>query len=113
MKTLNKKDDVLKKDDHKTIEVEVPEWDCKVRIKTISASERDRFEQQVYGKSNSNVRAKFLILCIVDDEGKRLFNDADAASLGAKSGVALDRLFTAAAKLNKIGDVEIETEAKN
>ena len=113
MKTLNKKDDVLKKDDHKTIEVEVPEWDCKVILRTISGTMRDRFEQQTFGKSSSNVRAKFLVLCIVDDKGERIFNDADAATLGMKSSVALDRLFSEAAKLNRIGEAEIEDAAKN
>ena len=113
MKKLTSKDDVLKKNDHKTIEVEVPEWDCTVNIKTITATERDRFEQQVYGKSTSNVRAKFLVLCIVDDDGNRVFNDADAATLGMKSGVALDRLFTKAAALNCLGDAAVEDAAKN
>jgi len=114
MKTITNKDDILSKDDLNTIEVEVPEWDAKLKLRVIPGNVRDRWDKALLeGKVKSNIRAKLLVYCIVDDEGKCIFTEADAQSLGNKSGAALDRLFEAACALNKMGPADIEDAAKN
>ena len=111
------REDVLKADDLATEEVAVPEWGGTVLVRGMTGRERDEFEastlDQRTGRQNlANTRAKIVIRCVVDDDGNRLFDAADIDALGAKSGAALDRVFTAAARLSGLsgGDVEELTQ---
>jgi hypothetical protein len=52
-------------------------------------------------------------LTIVDEEGNRLFSDADVKLLGQKSAAALDKLFEVAQKLSGLKDEDVEELAKN
>lgn len=115
MKNLTR-DEILKADDIKTEKVEVPEWGGDVFIRTMSGAERDDFEASlIVGKKTnlSNIRAKLCALVIVNDKDKRLFAEKDIFALGCKSAKALDRVFTAAQKLNGITSEEIEELVKN
>ena len=55
-----------------------------------------------------NLRSRLVVLCAVDESGKRIFNDSDADALGKKSAAAVDRLFTAASKHNGFSSKDIE-----
>lgn len=113
------KEEILGLDDLGTIEVVVPEWGGKkVKLKAMSALERDSYELEVFNERETarkesrpltNLRARYLVRCIVNADGKRLFADGDAPALGAKSGKALDRLYDEARKLN--GNTAEEAEA--
>ncbi|WP_119728335.1 hypothetical protein [Thermomonospora amylolytica] len=109
------KDQILAADDLTTEDVEVPEWGGTVRVRTLTGAERDRFEEsmaQTRGKSVktnlANLRARLVALCVVDEDGKRLFSDSEAAALGRKSAAALDRVFEAARKLNRMTEEDVE-----
>jgi len=112
---------ILGAEDIKREKVSVPEWGgAEFYITTITGAERDQFEQSmVTGKGKKrdvsviNARAKLLTLAIVDDDGKRIFSDADVANLGAKSAAVLSRLYDVAARLNGITDEEIDDLEKN
>lgn len=100
--------------------VECPEWDCTLYVRTITGTERDAFEQSMIerkGKSRkvnlANVRARFAVLCCCDEEGNRVFEDADAAALGRKAAKPLDRLYAKAQELNGFSDEDAEELAKN
>ncbi|OGG44115.1 MAG: hypothetical protein A3F84_27785 [Candidatus Handelsmanbacteria bacterium RIFCSPLOWO2_12_FULL_64_10] len=118
------RDLILGEDDLHFEEVPVPEWPKvggKVRIRTLSGTERDAFEQacvEKRGKNHDtnlrNIRAKLCSLLIVDPAtGQRVFSDADADALGRKSAKALDRVFDAGRKLNGIGEKDVEELAGN
>lgn len=101
------RDAILGAVDIQTKEVEVPEWEGTVFIKGMTGAERDAFEatNQRNGEQNlTNVRARFLVRCIVNEEGTRIFADQDAAGLGKKSSAAISRLWEAAAELNGTSD---------
>jgi len=95
---------ILKSDDLPRELVQVPEWGGDVYVSTLTGTQRDAFEQSMQGKKGKlnldNVRARFAVLTIVDDQGKRLFTDADVKALGEKSAAALDRVFAVAQRLN-------------
>lgn len=115
--TLLSKEQILGADDLPYEDVEVKEWGGTVRIRALTGFERDRFELSVQadpkGKRNlDNVRARLVSLCLVDDEGKRMFTEAEVKDLGSKSARALDRLFDAARKLSGLGDEDIEVLAE-
>jgi hypothetical protein len=114
------KDLILAADDLKTIEVKVPEWGGAVLIRGMTGADRDDYESSVISQNGKdvkvnyeNMRAKLVAKCIVDEEGKRVFTDADVAVLSKKSAVAINRVFEAAQKLCGIGANDISDLIKN
>lgn len=114
------RDAILEGNDAFRQRVDVPEWGGHVFVKTMTGEERDTFEQSVIERNGSSVsrnlanfRAKLAARVIVDGQGNRLFQDADIVPLGRKSSVALDRVVTAAQRLNAIGTAEVEDLTKN
>lgn len=119
MKFLNKKQ-IIDADDLKSEIVDVPEWCGCVKVRTITGTERDAFEQSIIeykGKSArtnlNNLRAKLCQLCMTDEKGAQLFTLQDLVSLGKKSAKALDRVFGVAQTLNGFSDEDIEGLTKN
>ena len=102
------KEAILQTDDLPRELVQVPEWGGDVYVSTMTGTQRDAFEQSMQGKKGKlnldNVRARFAVLTIVDDQGKRLFTDVDVKALGEKSAAALDRVFAVAQRLNGFSD---------
>jgi len=111
------KAEILAADDAKFAEVDVQEWGGKVRVRTISGTERDQFDeyQDTVGKKGVRLgtRAFFCAMTICDETGKRTFDPKDVESLGKKSIAALDRVFTVSLRLNGIGNDAIEERGKN
>jgi hypothetical protein len=96
-------------------DVPVPEWGGTVRLRTLTGSERDEFEASVVSQNGTNrrvnlknVRARLVSLCLVDEEGNRLYTNTDVAKLGKKSAKVLDRLFDKAQKLSGLTDDDVE-----
>lgn len=109
------RDDILNADDMKTEVFPVPEWGGDVRLRTLTAFQRDRFEasmNEVRGgkqKQNlQNLRARLCSLCIVDEDGKPIFVSGDVSRLGEKSAAALDRVFTKCSEMNGLSGSDIE-----
>lgn len=111
---------ILKADDLKTQDVEVPEWGGSVRVRSLTGAERDKFEATNYEiKDNKtvmkleNVRARLVSLAAIDGEGKSLFTPEDVAALGKKNAAALDRLFTVAQELSGLREKDLKEAEKN
>ena len=118
--TLLSKSAILAADDLKTEDVEVPEWGGTVRVRAFSGRERDAFEASLVrgdGKDRkvdlTNMRARLVALTVVDDSGQKVFTQDDVDLLGAKSGAALDRVFSVAQKLNGLSGADVEELTKN
>lgn len=112
--------EILAIDDLKFEEVDVPEWNTTVRIRTMNASERDAFEASTVQRNGKKVttnlqhiRARLCLLCIVDENGERIFSEEDTFPLGGKSAAALDRIFTRCQILNGLRDEDVEELATN
>jgi hypothetical protein len=110
------KDEILKADDGDVAKVEVPEWNGHVYVRTMSGTERDKFEAAFVGRNGpmpmANIRAKLLVMTLCDEKGNRQFADTDVGVLGRKSAKALDRAFGEAMRLNGIGEEAIEELGK-
>lgn len=112
------KEQILAADDVRTEEVHVPEWGGTVRVRTITATERDAFDRQRWEsgqdeKMRKNVRASLIVMAVVDDDGKLMFSADDIEALGEKSATAMDRVFAAIQRINKMADEDIEAAAEN
>ena len=111
------KEQILKSDDLKTELIEVPEWGGKIYVRTMTGKERDAFES-LFLKSNKdgsidNVRATLAAMTICDEKGERLFKDAEIKELGKKNAAALNRIFAASQKLNKLTEEDVKELTKN
>lgn len=108
---------ILGAQDLKTADVAVPEWGGSVRVRVMTGTERDAWGASLVGADGKPNMAqygiKLLVLCIVGEDGVALFTEADLAALGAKSALALKRVFDAADALNTIGPDQVEAAAKN
>jgi len=110
------REDILKASDNDPEEVEVPEWGGTVLVRGMTGRERDAFELSLLqpGRGGrrtvdpANMRAKLVARCIIDDDGNRLFTDADAAELGGKSAGAMNRVYAVAARLSGMAEEEQE-----
>jgi hypothetical protein len=102
---------ILDVDDAAFDTVNVPEWGGDIRLRTMTGKDRDAFEisfsKALADGKAQNMRAALLVRCICDDAGTLIFSKSDATALGTKSAAALDPLFTAARKLNKMTEEDI------
>jgi len=112
---LLSRDAILAADDREYEVVPCPEWGGEVRLRSLTGAERDAYEQslvQTRGKSREmnlrNARAKLVALCAVDENGNRLFTDADVNALGKKNAKPLDRLFDAARRLAGLSEDDVD-----
>lgn len=109
------REQILDAKDLHTETVSVPEWGGDVRLRMLTAKERDAFEASVVemkgGKQKqnlANVRARLVSLCLVDENGEQLFKSYDVERLGDKSAAALQRLFEKCNEMNGLNDEDIE-----
>lgn len=111
------KEDILGTPCAKVEKVYIPEWGGEVFIRVMKSAERDAFEAAALDRKGAskmaNIRARLAAIVLADENGARLFTDADAPALGEKFAPALDRIFEAASKLNRLSKEDVEELEKN
>jgi hypothetical protein len=110
------KDQILAADDLGLFKVAVPEWGGDVFVRVMTVGERDAYENEWMRKKDTGVddfRTKFLVRCLVDASGNRLFDNGDVQKLAAKSAKVMNRLWQAAMEHNNLSDADVEELAKN
>lgn len=116
---------ILSVDDVETRDVDVPQWGGTVRVRSISALERERLMKSsmiVEGRGKNTVqkfdmptfRVKLAALAMVDGNGNRLFSERDVELLGQRNAKALETVSDVAAELagiqNDLDEEESEGE---
>lgn len=108
---------ILEADDLATRDVDCPEWGGTVTVRTMTGTQRDRWEADRVTKDGEvnrvNIRSQAVALSLVGEDGELLFTEADVDALGRKSAKALDRVFDVVMKLNGIGAADVEEMEKN
>lgn len=126
MAKLLKREDLLKKQKLKVEKVDLGN-DEYVFVREMTGRERDRFEQSLVGEVKDNegnvifyerkledFRAKLAVNTLCDENGNNLLEPGDYKTLSQNMGAArLDKIVTAAQKLNKIADEDREALVKN
>lgn len=104
----------------------VEEWGGTVRVRRLTAIERDRYDLETGevlkkgGEAAQNIRARLVAHCLIGEDGKQLFltqpngkpaeiDPAAIRDLGHKDGRGLARVYRIAADLNGLTD-EAEDE---
>jgi hypothetical protein len=107
---------ILKADDAKLLEVDVPEWGGSVYIRVMSVGERDSYERMWIGRRETgveNFRTEYLARVICDEKGNLLFSREQIAALADKNGAVMGRLFDAAMKHNYMEGDAVEQAGKS
>lgn len=114
------RDQILQADDLKNEPVKA--WGLDLTIRTLTGTERDAFEASMVEVSKNgqakqniaNIRARLVVLTVIDPDDNNLpvFTDADVEALGKKSALELDKVFSAAQKLNGFTKEDVEELAK-
>jgi hypothetical protein len=114
------KEQILAAKDLQYEDIDVPEWGGTVRVRVMTGSERDSFEQSIMKSEGreivrdmANMRAKLLVRTICDENNKRIFTDKEINLLGEKSASGLEKVFELAQRLNKLGATSVEDAEKN
>jgi hypothetical protein len=103
---------ILAANDIKIEKISIPEWGGDYFVRIISGTDRDSFEESYAEQKMKAFRVRFLVLCLCDEGGSRIFKDEDAAELGKKSSVVINRVFEAAWKINAFTPEAVENLGK-
>lgn len=111
------REQILAAQDKPTISANVKEWGGEVFIKTMTGSERDRWESEwiEWRKTNGSscFQAFLLVNVVVDSAGNPLFTKDDVKTLNDKSSKVISALYRKAAMANGIGSESDENAEKN
>ena len=120
MPALLSKESILAAQDTATDVVAVPEWGGAVRVRGLTGVERDAFESAVVQRNGKdvrtntrNIRARMVVLSVIDEAGARMFSFHDIEALGEKSARALDRIFAVAMRLSGLRDEDVTEMAED
>jgi len=84
---------ILATDDKNIKRVQVPEWGGEVGLRVLTGLERDKFEAMFTEKTTDKFKIRFVACSVCNEEGERLFSDADLDALGEKSSRVINHLF--------------------
>jgi hypothetical protein len=111
------KDDIFSIRDFRTEAVEIPEWNKTLHVRTFSGATRARIANlwKQYEKENriADLGIHFVLLSTCDEHGTLLFTEADYDKVAALNANALDKLSSAAIRINGLGDDAVEAAKKN
>ena len=95
--------------------VDVPEWGVRLRVRSLTGTERDAFEASLLenrGKSREvnlrNMRAKLVAASVRKADDSRVFSDTQVEALGRKNAAALQRVFRVAQRLSGLAEDEVD-----
>ena len=113
---LLNRDQILAAPALRSEDVEIPEWGGVVRVREMTAGEKDAYDMLLVDDQQQlvmkNYRARLVAATACDEAGVRLFGVGDVEALGNLGASAMDRLFEVAARLNHLTSSDIETLGK-
>lgn len=103
---------------HAVREVDIPALGGSVYVREVSAGEYDAIQLDSINTMRAPERVKmFRAKCcayfLSDENGKRLYTDAQIHILNEFNGLALDAVFEAGMKFNKMADFDVSEQEKN
>lgn len=114
MEFMNSLDQIIGVDDRQVIEVDVPEWSTRVRLRAMTGTDRDAYEVHVTngGKQGAvnliGMRSKLVAACLVNDRNERIVSPKDEVKLGEKSAKVLNDLFEKCLSLNGMTEDDVK-----
>lgn len=99
-------------------EVQIPEWEGSVWVRSLTVGERDQIDSEFNaarnkGKTPDNLRARMIIKGCCDEQGQALFTEADLAEINKLPATVLEKIFDSILRINRIGAGAVEEAEKN
>jgi hypothetical protein len=121
---LSKADIIGKAHQRRIEKVSVPEWGGDVHVRSLTGTERDRFDAWAEERkkrlgtptersSDQAVTGRLCTLAICDEQGVALFGEDDAEALGATDGAGLNRVVQKIQQMAGLGVQAMETARGN
>jgi hypothetical protein len=120
------REQILNADDGKFVDVDVPEWGGTVRVRSLTAGQREAWEQyvklseaeevsedEVEPKFMFTLRSALLSMCLTDETNEPLFTSGDIGEIANKDSTIVIKLFSAAKQLNAITKADFEAILAN
>lgn len=95
-----------------SVVVDVPRLG-EVRVRGMTAGQRDRFERAAQGSGAQDTRARVVVASVVGDDEKPLFTADDVAAVAAMPACVVEPIVMAAMKLNAITKADVDELEKN
>lgn len=93
--------------DIKTETVTVEEWGGDVTVTALSAAV---YYEMIDTHPKAKMGTLLVCYCTVDENGDRLFSDADIDKLSGRSSAALTKVYLAARRINGLDNTQAEAE---
>ena len=116
------REEILARATFRIEEVAVPQWDTTVRVRELSAMDKDKLQMSMVDMSKVGengtsdgavsqssllgIRAKLVCYCVVDENGERIFTDADLPAIGDMPAEQLEPIFDVAMRLSGMSKKE-------
>lgn len=106
------RESILAVDDSHSEVVEVPEWKCSVRVRSLNEEEMERWWDILNDHAEKGVdppggrKAALLVMGCIDEKGESVFKAEDQVALGKKHPEAINRLFSAIQRLSAMTEEE-------
>lgn len=114
------RDAILSASDVREEDVPVPEWGGTVRVRGLTGKQRKALSESLLDQKGQastrkaiDLQTRLPAMCMIGEDGRRLFDDEDVALLNEKSAAALKRVFDVAARLSGLSDDDVEEMSKN
>ncbi len=101
------REELLKASPVRLVQLEVPEWNRSVWLRTWSVAERMKLitlarKAEEDEQTGNRLVCMAVAVSVCDEDGKRVFLDGDLEALSTKDSIVLDRIVTEAYYHNKI-----------
>lgn len=110
---MSARDEILGADDLRVEVVDTPEWGRPIRLRQLNGLDLMAYEDSLPEKANTTqLSARIIAFTAIDDDGNRLFSEADIPALERKNPKALLRLGSRAMLMNRLTDSELQAAEK-
>ena len=107
------RDAILSADDTPLRPVEVPEWGGTVFVRSMTLAALQVMTDQIKARGGDENAAFIAVQVTLDENGKRLFQDADEDQLKTRSVKALNRIVAAFNEANGLTAEKVEAAEGN
>lgn len=102
----------------KTERLSLPELGGEVLVREMMLGERERFlakyrSDEEISAHSASMRTDVIVMCLVDEDGRRLLEPGDVPLLEQKSAAAMTRIFDVAVRLSGLGADAVADTQKN
>ncbi len=119
--TIASREALLKLCERRYSTVEIPERDISIRIQSLSEAEKSQYETCLIAKNGRGIMRerlqdatrRLIALCVVDEDGKRIFSDSDLSAIANLDSYISSRIYDACQEHCGFNKGDIDETVKN